>query len=119
MIDFTCVVCPWGCLLKIEDESISGYSCSRGFEYAKREQTDPRRDISGTVRVIGAAHPVIPVKTSSPIPKDMLLDAAELLRKTSVSAPISTGDVVVGNIFETGIDFIAARSIEASPSNPV
>jgi len=115
MIDFTCVVCPWGCLLKIEGESINGYSCSRGLEYAKREQVDPRRDISGTVRVTGAAHPVIPVKTSSPIPKGLLLDAAELLRKTSVPAPIYTGDVVVGDILGTGIDFIAARSIEADP----
>jgi len=116
MNDFTCVVCPWGCLLKIENENISGYSCSRGFEYAKREQTDPRRDISGTVRVTGAVHPVIPVKTSSPLPKDLLLDAAELLRKTAVPAPICTGDVIISNVLGTGIDFIAARSIDANPA---
>ncbi|MCL2425429.1 MAG: DUF1667 domain-containing protein [Oscillospiraceae bacterium] len=113
MLEFTCVVCPWGCSLIVESENISGYSCSRGLAYAKNEQTDPRRDISGTVRVTGAAHPVIPVKTSSPIPKDLLLDAAELLRKTSISAPIKTGDVIIANMLGTGIDFIAARSIEA------
>ena len=111
IMEFTCVVCPWGCFLSVKGDNINGYSCSRGFAYAKNEQIDPRRNISGTVRVTGGTHPVIPVKTSSPIPKGLLLDAAELLRKATIPAPIKTGDVVVGNICGTGIDFIAARTI--------
>jgi CxxC motif-containing protein len=113
MSEFTCVVCPWGCLLKADGANISGYSCSRGFEYARKEQTDPRRSISGTVRINGSAHRVVPVKTSEPIPKDLLLAAAALLYTTVVSAPVKTGDVIIPDILDTGIDFIAARSMEA------
>jgi CxxC motif-containing protein len=111
MNEFTCVVCPWGCLLKTEGESVSGYSCSRGFAYAKKEQTDPRRSISGTVRVHGAAQDVLPVKTSAPIPKHLLLEAAALLGKIAVQTPIKTGDIIIANILGTGINFIAARSL--------
>jgi CxxC motif-containing protein len=112
MSEFTCVVCPWGCSLKAEGENISGYSCSRGFNYAKREQTDPRRSISGTVRINGAAQKVIPVKTSAPIPKHLLLEAAALLYTAKVYPPINTGDIIIPNILGTGIDFVAARSVE-------
>ena len=111
MSEFTCVVCPWGCLLSTEDGNISGYSCSRGLAYAKREQTDPRRSISGTVRVLGAEHNVLPVKTSDPIPKHLLLEAAALLGKAVVSPPVHTGEVIVPDILGTGISFIATRSL--------
>ena len=111
MSEFTCVVCPWGCLLKAEDKSISGYSCSRGLAYAKKEQVDPRRSISGTVRVNGAAHQVLPVKTSAPIPKPLLLEAAALLGKAAVNPPIHTGEIVIADILGTGINFVAARSL--------
>ena len=112
MSEFTCVVCPWGCPLKAEGGIISGYSCSRGLEYAKREQTDPRRSISGTVRVNGAIQRVLPVKTSAPIPKHLLLEAAALLGKSAVHPPVKTGDIIISDILGTGIDFIAARSVE-------
>ena len=111
MNEFTCVVCPWGCLLKTEGENISGYSCLRGFKYAQNEQTDPRRSISGTVRIHGAAQKMLPVKTNRPIPKNLLLEAASLLNKISVHPPVKTGDVIIPNILGTGIDFVATRSI--------
>ena len=110
--EFTCVVCPWGCLLKTQGDKISGYSCTRGLKHAKRELTDPRRSISGSVRIIGAVNNALPVKTSEPIPKDMLLDAARLLYTVTVHPPIRTGDVIVPNILGTGIDFVASLSME-------
>jgi len=111
MNEFTCVVCPWGCLLKAEGENISGYSCLRGLKYAKAEQADPRRSISGTVRISGAAQRVLPVKTSAPIPKALILEAAALLNKVEVYPPVKTGDIIIPDILGTGIDFIAARSM--------
>ena len=111
MSEFTCVVCPWGCLLKAEGKNISGYSCSRGLEYAKKEQVDPRRSISGTVRVYDTVHNVLPVKTSAPIPKHLMLEAAALLGKAAVTPPIKTGDTIVPDILGTGISFVATRSL--------
>ena len=110
--EFTCVVCPWGCQLKTQGDKISGYSCTRGYKYAQRERADPRRNISGSVRIIGAVNNALPVKTSEPIPKDMLLDAARLLRTVTVHPPVRTGDVIVPNILGTGIDFVASLSME-------
>jgi len=97
----------------VDGEKISGYSCMRGFRYAQRENTDPRRDISGTVRIRGSSFNVIPVKTSEPIPKDLMLEAAALLFKTVVHAPVKTGDVIIPDILNTGIDFVVARSAPA------
>ena len=111
--EFTCVVCPWGCSLKTHGENISGYSCTRGLRYAQKEQTDPRRAISGSVRIVGAVQNALTVKTSAPVPKHLLLDAAKLLCTVTVSPPIRTGDVIIPNILGTGINFIAARSLDA------
>ena len=110
--EFTCVVCPWGCTLVTEGEKINGYSCARGLKYAQKEQTDPRRSISGSVRIIGAINNVVPVKTSEPIPKDMLLEAANLLHHVTIQSPVITGDVIVSNILGTGIDFVATLSLK-------
>jgi CxxC motif-containing protein len=111
MKEFTCVVCPWGCTLVTQGEKISGYSCARGLKYAQKEQTDPRRSISGSVRIVGAINNALPVKTSAPLPKDLLLDASKLLFTVTVQPPVRTGDVIVADILGTGIDFVAAMSM--------
>ncbi|MCL2204139.1 MAG: DUF1667 domain-containing protein [Defluviitaleaceae bacterium] len=111
--EFTCVVCPWGCLLEIQGDKISGYSCNRGLKYAKSEQTDPRRSISGSVRIVGAVNNALPVKTSAPLPKDKLLDAARLLYSVTVKPPVKTGDIIVPDILGLGIHFVASLSMEA------
>ena len=110
-IELTCVVCPWGCELRVEGQNISGYSCLRGYRYALAEQIDPRRHISGSVRISGGLQNVVPVKTSAPLPKDVLVEAAALLDKVAVTSPINTGDIIIHNVLDTGVDFIAARSM--------
>jgi len=111
MKEFICVVCPVGCVLKTEGDNISGHACARGLDYARLELTDPRRDIAGSVRITGAIQNVLPVKTSAPLPKHLLLDAAKLLHTVTVSSPIKTGDVILENILGTGINFVATRSL--------
>lgn len=115
--EFTCVVCPWGCLLKTQGDNISGYSCTRGLKYAQKEQTDPRRAISGSVRIIGAVCNALPVKTSAPLPKDKLLEAAELLRSVTVQSPVKTGDVIISNVLGLNINFVASLSMENVSGN--
>jgi len=44
--EITCIVCPKGCLVTIDDanlEDISGYSCPKGMDYAKNELLHPVR----------------------------------------------------------------------------
>jgi len=82
------------------------------MKYAHGELTDPRRDISGSVRIDGALNNVLPVKTSAPLPKDMLLAAARLLGTVVVKPPVKTGDIIIANVLGTDSHFVAALSME-------
>lgn len=115
--EFTCVSCPMGCRLTAYRNAdgeiiVEGYTCKRGIEYGKQELQDPRRNISSTVAVDGAVLPSLPVKTSAPIPKGMIFSVMEEINKVRISAPISTGDVIIKNVLGTGCDIVAARRME-------
>ncbi len=112
-----CIGCPKGCQVKVENDkseilSIKGFECIRGREYAKKEFTNPTRILPTTVRIKKGELPLIPVKTSAPIPKELLISAMEELAQIEVEAPIRLGDVIVKDLLKTGIDVVATRTIE-------
>jgi CxxC motif-containing protein len=113
--DITCIACPVGCEMRVEDTEngylITGYTCSRGKEYALQEITDPRRILTSTIAVEGGILPVLPVKTDKGIPKDMIFKCMEEINKIKVKAPISLGDILLKNIFNTGANVVATRNI--------
>ena len=53
---------------------------------------------------------MLSVKTSSPVPKENIFDVMEIIRKTSVNAPVKIGDIVLTNIF--GTDITATKDID-------
>ena len=115
--ELVCVNCPVGCRLTVEVEngqvrSVSGNSCPRGEEYAKSECIRPERILTTTVRITGAIHRVLPVITESEIPLDMIMDAMEAVRQIKAEAPVSVGDVIAENLLGTGVNLVAARSME-------
>ena len=59
----TCIGCPLGCTLTAEEGEtgweISGYTCKRGLDYAKKELTRPERTVTSTVRVSGGQAKVV------------------------------------------------------------
>ena len=66
--EYTCIVCPMGCPLKVELEDgkvlkVTGNTCPRGEKYAITESTAPRRVLTSTVRVTGGHLPLCPVRT--------------------------------------------------------
>jgi CxxC motif-containing protein len=112
-----CVTCPRGCQLTAEVEDgcvldVSGCSCKRGKTYAEAELTDPRRMIASTVRISGGIHPMLPVTTSAPIPKGLILQLMAVLRTVDLQAPVRMNDVIVSNVLGTGIDVIASADME-------
>ena len=110
----TCIVCPKGCHLKVDDNdnySVTGNDCPRGAEYGKKELTAPTRVITSTVKVRGGLYSRCPVKTAAPIPKGLIFEAMKLLDNVELQAPVRVGDVVVEDICGTGIAFIAARNL--------
>lgn len=115
MKELICIVCPKGCHLRAEEKEtgweISGYSCPRGKEYGENEMTHPTRVITSTVKITGASHPRLPVKTAAPIPKELIAEAMKLLDGLEVASPVHCGDVIVKNICQTGVPFVATRNM--------
>ena len=115
--DMICVSCPIGCALHVElDEagkviSVSGNTCKRGEKYAIDECTNPVRMLTSTVRVNGGKLPVVPVKTSVPIPKSKMFECMTAINNEVADAPIKLGDVLIANICDTGADIIATNDV--------
>lgn len=110
----TCVSCPLGCPIEVEIEngeviSVTGNTCKRGDAYARSEVTNPVRSLTTSVKVEGRIHPVVPVKSAGPIPKDKMFDCMKEINAVTIKAPVKIGDVVIENICGLGVDIIATN----------
>ncbi|QEK10906.1 DUF1667 domain-containing protein [Crassaminicella thermophila] len=113
--ELICIVCPMGCRLEAikekEEYKIEGNKCPRGKEYGIKELTNPTRVVTSTVRIKGGMLNRLPVKTNGDIPKEKIFECMKLLDLIEVEAPIKAGDIIVKDLFGTGVDIIAARSM--------
>ena len=113
MKEMVCIVCPRGCHLRVDDEmNVTGNSCPRGAKYAISELTHPTRMITSTVRVSNRDNMVASVKTSEAIDKARMFDVIKEINKTSVKAPCKVGDILIKNIFDSGVDIIITKEID-------
>lgn len=114
--ELVCIVCPVGCKLTIEkadDEYIvKGNICERGVDYAVEELTHPTRMLTSTVKLCAPHHVRLPVHTSAPIPKDLIFKAMKVINSCTVKAPVITGQALIKNILDTGVDICSSRTIE-------
>lgn len=116
--ELVCVVCPMGCRITVTLDgdnivSVTGNSCPRGKAYAEKECIRPERILTTTVKLEGGIHRVLPVITDKEIPLDKVFEAMELVRKVTVKAPVSEGQVIIENILDSGANVIASRSMAA------
>ena len=111
----TCICCPKGCLVTLDtenpEETIKGFGCPQGKEYAIGELTHPMRTISSTVEIKGGLHPRIPVKTNGNIPKEKIFAVMDEINKISVESPVKCGDVLLENVLGTGVNIVACRDM--------
>ena len=119
IIKKTCIVCPMGCHLEAEVSdsgeilSVSGNTCKRGEDYIRNEVTDPRRTLTSTVKLCGAAFDkFLPVKTDGAISKGRLFEAMEVLSKITVNVPVRRGDVIVADFLGEGVALVAGKTVE-------
>jgi CxxC motif-containing protein len=115
MTELICITCPKGCHLKVDEEndfSVKGNSCPKGAEYGKNELKNPVRVVTSTVKTTSDKYPRCPVKTKGAIPKGKMFEVMSLLNEITLTTPIKSGDVIISNILDTGIDLIACKSIE-------
>lgn len=114
--NLTCIGCPMGCALRVELENgkptaVTGNTCKRGAEYARKEVVDPRRIVTSTVRVLNGTAPVVSCKTASDIPKGRIFDVMAALAACTASAPVEIGDVLLQNVCGTGVDIVATKAV--------
>lgn len=115
--EIICTVCPMGCHITVEGEgdqvtSISGFTCKRGETYGRQEFAHPVRILITTVKTDQPGHELLAVRSSVPVPKERLFDCMEVIRQTTVQAPVKRYDVVIKDICGTGADIVATGMLE-------
>lgn len=113
MIKLTCIVCPNGCELEIDESSkkVSGNKCIRGKEFAINELTNPKRTICSSVKTTFLDTPVVPVRVSKDIPKDKIFSVMEQINKVVVNERLGIGDVVISNVLGLDADVIITSNV--------
>ena len=121
-IPLTCIICPMGCSMEVEARegpdgqkevlSVKDNGCKRGEQYASKELQNPTRTLTSTIKVEGGVLPVVPVKTAGEVPKNMLLQCMEVVRRAGCKAPVKRGDILLYDILGTGINIIACADVE-------
>ena len=120
MRNLTCIVCPIGCSMDVEDDaaaqdglSVMGNNCPRGAVYAREEVRAPKRVVTATCGIEGYAGAVkrLPVKTSTPCPREKIPALLDDIYKATVSLPIKSGDVIIAGWEGSQIDVVATRTI--------
>ena len=121
-IPLTCIICPMGCSMEVEVEtdtdghkkvlSVKDNGCKRGEQYASKELQNPTRTLTTTIKVEDGLLPVVPVKTAGEVPKNMLLQCMEVVRRAKCKAPVKRGDILLYDLLGTGINVIACADVE-------
>lgn len=114
--ELICIGCPMGCALEVsiaEDGSIkvAGNTCGRGDSYARKEVLRPARTVTTTVKISGKTGEVLSVRTQKEIPKDRIFACMRELKDIQVKTPVYSGDVIVEDVADTGVDIIATKTV--------
>ncbi|SCZ78934.1 FAD-dependent oxidoreductase [Acidaminobacter hydrogenoformans] len=107
-----CIICPKSCRMTVDEKGEpTGYGCRRGYEYALQELQDPSAVLTTTVAVRDALWPRLPCKTTAPVPRDKLREAAQALSEIEVQAPVALGEILCRDLLGLGVDVIATRCL--------
>jgi CxxC motif-containing protein len=113
-----CISCPIGCIIEVKnldgEININGNRCKSGEEYAINEINNPKRIVTSTLKVNCGNKPLVSVKTDKEVPKNMIFDVMKFINTVQIDAPVKVGDVLIGNILNTGVNIIATSNNDIS-----
>jgi len=113
--NITCIICPRGCDISVEmvDEvyKITGNKCARGKEYALNEMVNPMRSLCSTVKTVYKDFPRLPVRTDKDIAIISIFPVMKEINKVEINHPVHTGEIVVSNVLNTGVNIIATSDM--------
>ena len=75
----------------------------------KRRINSSKRVVTSTVKIKNALDHRCPVKTETAIPKELNFKLMEELKKVELTAPVKRGDIVLENIFNTGVNVVVTK----------
>ena len=117
--EMICILCPLGCKMEASESPdrpgeliVRGQQCRKGKEYAAEEFYSPLRTVTSTVAIRGAKLSRLPVKTSKPIPKELIVDAVHEIGRREATGPVKMGDVIIKDLLGCGVDVVATRSLD-------
>jgi len=123
--ELTCVKCPNGCTITVylgENGKIlvdadgklaimKETPCKAGDEWAKQEIENPTRTIASSIPVVDGDSLMASVRTDRPIPLGKIFEVMEEIRKKTLTAPVTIGDVIIANPAGCDTDIIATRDV--------
>lgn len=114
--NLTCIGCPLGCAVQVDIENgailnVTGNTCKRGDDYARKEVTHPTRIVTSTVRVTGGDPAMVSVKTEHDIPKEKIMDIMHCINEIQVQAPVRAGDILLADAAGTGVNIVATKDV--------
>lgn len=114
MREFTCIVCPNGCHLCIDEKTmkVTGNKCPRGEKYAISEITHPVRSICSTVKTKVVGYPVVSVRTDGDVDKDKIFQVMGEINKITITKKMKVGDVVKKNVCDSGVDIVLTTPMD-------
>lgn len=117
MVDrLTCILCPVGCELEVsrtgDGLEVKGNDCDKGLDFAADEVLHPKRNLATSVPARGTTKTMVSVRLSAPVPREMMFPILAEIAKLRPALPVRRGQVLIANVFGTGADVIATRTIE-------
>lgn len=113
--ELICIGCPLGCPLTVniegENMTVSGNTCKRGEDYARKEILSPTRIVTSSVHVTGGEIEMVSVKTEKDIPKGSIMDCMKEIRSVVIGAPVAIGDVIIADCAGTGVSIVATKNV--------
>ena len=113
---YTCIICPNGCEIEAQVEggevkAVTGNRCTKGRQYGEQEITAPMRTLTTSVLVTGGQLPLASVRLTKAVPKSEIFHVMEEIQKTTLTAPVKAGSIVIGQVCGLDSDVIATRSV--------
>ena len=112
-----CIVCPTACKISISEKKqgeyeVTGNKCEKGKAYALQEIKNPVRIFTTTINIKGGKVKRLPVRSKEPVPKNIITELIKPVREIQINAPVKRGDVIIKNVFGSGVDIVASRSVD-------
>lgn len=115
MKNMTCIVCPKGCSLEIEergeDYSVEGALCPQGEKYAIQEMTNPLRTLQTTIKTTLPGCRRAAVRTSAEVPLKEIFLFMEAINQIVLSEKKQCGEIVARGLRGTDIDLILTERL--------